>query len=244
MGTWPVNDTFSDADGTQFCGAGTAVDGSNYTVRTSTPSGSKMLTISGNVTQYGIGKITAGRAYFETFANNPVNINYLDDSGTLQNDQVSAVFAFFTNANQTYIALTVHTYFQLRYYFANQGSYVAGNWYIVDAIDAITPKATFNDPSRFTFGTAGNPVIHTISYKLTGDQPSTTGFTAEVIVNGVTLGWSPNFTTPYNPVNLRKVGWGMWSVSTLTTGIHLDSLSVLPILQQLRRLLRVLALSV
>lgn len=237
---WPVLDTFSDANGTLLAGSGVAINGTFETDRLS-DSGSKLYVMAGNITSYGQIEVQAGRAYCKTAGAGVAPLVYLDNPGTLQTDQVSAVLSCFTNAGTVYVALRIHRYFEVRYYFqasAVGGTWNAGTWYLVNSLGGLVVGSTsestlqagttsFSDPGRFTFGSAGTPVDHTVSYKLSGTQPSTTGFTVELIVNGVTIGWAPRFTTTYPAGNMYPVGWSLSGVVTGTpgsqTGVHLNS---------------------
>jgi hypothetical protein len=234
--TWPVNDTFSDSNGTLLSGTGVSVDGNGYTVRTS-DSGSQLAPVAGSLAAFGAYEVQAGAVYRKTSGAGTVYLYYVDNPGAVTTDQVTAVYKCFTNAS-TYIALTIHRYFQLRYYFATSGSFTAGTWYLFDSTGGglvgaqagttlVSGAASFSDPGRFTFGTAGTAVSNTVSYKLSGTNPASGGFTVEVIANGTTLAWAPNFTTTYSSGNLYPVGWAMEGNVVGTpgsqTGVHMDS---------------------
>lgn len=235
--TWPVLDTFSDANGTLLSGTGVAVNGSGHTDRVS-DSGSKLYVSAGTISAFGQYEVQNGAVYRKTTgAGGTAFMIYLDDPGAVQTDQVTAVYKCYTNI-QTYIALTIHRYWQLRYYFANSGAFSSGNWYVVNTVGGavvgsnsdttvVSGSASFSDAGRFTFGSAGTPVTNTVSYKLSGTNPASTGFTLEVVVNGTTLGWSLNFTTTYPAGNQYPVGWAIEGNAVATsgsqTGIHMDS---------------------
>lgn len=239
---WPVLDTFSDANGTLLSGSGVSVDGSGYTTRLS-DSGSQLAPVAGSLAAFGAYEVQAGAVYRKTAGAGTVHLFYVDNPGAVQTDQVTATYKAFTNAGIVYLALTIHRYFQLRYYFQNSstgGTFTAGNWYICNTSEAaativgaaasttvVSGTASFSDPGRFTFGSAGTGVTNTVSYKLSGTNPATSGFTLEVIANGVTLGWSLNFTTTLPSGNLYPIGWALDGVVTGTpgsqTGVHMDS---------------------
>jgi hypothetical protein len=148
----------------------------------------------------------------------------------VQTDTVTAKFRMYTTGVTTYIGLTIHRYFQLRYYFITSGSFTAGNWYIVNQIGGlpvgsnvetavVSGSASLSDPGRFTFGgSAGTYVEHTIQYTLSGTNPSTTGFTPTLIVNGTPISYPLNFTTTYGSGNLYPVGWSLEGNSVGTAG--------------------------
>lgn len=228
---YPVIDTFSDANGTLLAGAGVVVNGSFETDRLSA-SGSKMKANAGpsSIASYGQLEIFNGCVYAKTAGIGPAPMVYVDNAGSVNTEQITGAFRFYTATNQTYIALTLHNYYQLRYYLASTGNYTANRWYIVDSLASATPIASFIPPAPLSFGSVGTYVDHVISYKLIGNQPATVGYTVEVIVDGVTLGWAPNFTSAYAVGNQLQIGWMLSGTSVATpgseTGIHLNTFAV------------------